>query len=95
MMLRASFMGKNQKISNTYKTEKGAIMKEGKRNQLDAKLKKMLNHPFSAVLNPHAFQMAHEVVTAAAWAVFIFNHLVAAIAEVISDLIGQFFQISV
>ena len=37
-------MGKNQKISNTYKTEKGAIMKEGKRNQLDAKLKKMLNH---------------------------------------------------
>ncbi len=44
MMLWASFMGKNQKISNTYKTEKGAIMNEGTRNQLEVKLKKMLNH---------------------------------------------------
>ncbi len=43
MMLWASFMGKNQNISNTYKTEKGAIMNEGTRNQLEAKLKKMLN----------------------------------------------------
>jgi hypothetical protein len=43
-MLGASFMGKNQKISNTYKTEKGAIMNEGTRNQLEVKLKKMLNH---------------------------------------------------
>ena len=44
MMLWASFMGKNQNISNTYKTEKGAIMNEGTRNQLEVKLKKMLNH---------------------------------------------------
>ena len=44
MMLWASFMGKNQKISNTYKTEKGAIMNEGTLNQLEVKLKKMLNH---------------------------------------------------
>jgi len=44
MVLWASFMGKNQKISNTYKTEKGAIMNEGTRNQLDAKLKKMIDH---------------------------------------------------
>ena len=44
MMLWASFMGKNQNISNTYKTEKGAIMNEVTRNQLEAKLKKMLNH---------------------------------------------------
>jgi hypothetical protein len=42
-MLWASFMGKNQKISNTYKTEKGAIMNEGTRDQLEIKLKKMLN----------------------------------------------------
>ena len=44
MMLRASFMGKNQEISNTYKTEKGAIMNQGTRNQLEVKLKKMINH---------------------------------------------------
>ena len=44
MMLWASFMGKNQKIPNRYKTEKGAIMNEGTRNQLEVKLKKMLNH---------------------------------------------------
>ena len=44
MMLWSSFMGKNQNISNTYKTEKGAIMNEVTRNQLEAKLKKMLNH---------------------------------------------------
>ena len=44
MMLWASFMGKNQNISNTYKTEKGAIMNEGTRNQLGVKLKKMLSH---------------------------------------------------
>jgi hypothetical protein len=37
-------MGKNQKISNTYKTEKGVIMNKGTQKQLDAKLKKMLNH---------------------------------------------------
>ena len=43
MMLWASFMGKNQKISNTYKTEKGAIMNKGTRYQLEVKLKKMLN----------------------------------------------------
>ncbi len=43
MMLWASFMGKNQKISNTDKTEKGAIMNEGTRNQLEVKLKKMLD----------------------------------------------------
>jgi hypothetical protein len=42
-MLWASFMGKNQKISNTDKTEKGAIMNEGTRNQLEVKLKKMLD----------------------------------------------------
>ena len=44
MMLWALFMGKNQNISNTYKTEKGAIVNEGTRNQLEVKLKKMLNH---------------------------------------------------
>ena len=44
MMLWASFMGKNQKIPNRYKTEKGAIMNEGTRNQLEVKLKKMLDH---------------------------------------------------
>ncbi|MGD8230173.1 MAG: hypothetical protein PVI20_20520 [Desulfobacteraceae bacterium] len=37
-------MGKNQKITNRYKTEKGAIMNEGTRNQLEVKLKKMLDH---------------------------------------------------
>ena len=37
-------MGKNQKISNTYKTAKGAIMNEGTRNQLEVKLNKMINH---------------------------------------------------
>ena len=44
MMLWASCMGKNQNISNTYKTEKGAIMNEGTRNQLEVKLKSMLIH---------------------------------------------------
>jgi hypothetical protein len=44
MMLWASFMGKNQKNPNRYKTEKGAIMNEGTRNQLEVKLKKMLDH---------------------------------------------------
>jgi hypothetical protein len=44
MLLWLSFMGKNQKISNAYKTEKGEIMNEGTRNQLEVKLKKMLNH---------------------------------------------------
>ena len=43
-MLWASFMGKNQKIFNTNKTEKGVIMNEGTRNQLEVKLKKMLKH---------------------------------------------------
>jgi hypothetical protein len=43
-MLWASFMGKNQNISTTYKTKNGAIMNEGTRNQLEVKLKKMLNH---------------------------------------------------
>jgi hypothetical protein len=44
MMLWAIFMGKNHKISNMHKTEKGAIMNEGTRNRLEAKLKKMLNN---------------------------------------------------
>ena len=44
MMLGASVMGKNQKSSNTYKTEKGVIMNKGTRNQLEVKLKEMLNH---------------------------------------------------
>jgi hypothetical protein len=44
MMVWASLMDKNQKISNTYRTEKGAIMNEGTRNQLEVKLKKMFNH---------------------------------------------------
>jgi LysM repeat protein len=43
-MLWASFIGKKRKVSNTYKTEKGAIMNEGTRNQLEVKLTKMLNH---------------------------------------------------
>lgn len=43
MMLWASFMGKNQKIPNRYKTKKGTIMNEGTRNQLEVKLKKMLD----------------------------------------------------
>ena len=42
-MLWASFMGKNPKISNTYKTEKRVIMNKDTRNPLDAKLKKMVN----------------------------------------------------
>ena len=37
-------MGKNLGIPDTFKTEKGAIMNEGTRNQLEAKFKKMLNH---------------------------------------------------
>ena len=36
--------GKNQKISNAYRTEKGLIMNEGTKNQLAEKLRKMLNH---------------------------------------------------
>ena len=44
MLLWSICMGKNKKISNTYKTEKGAIMNEGTRNQLEIKLKNMLNH---------------------------------------------------
>ena len=43
-MLWASFMGKNQKIFNTNKTEKGEMMNEGKQNQLEVRLKKMLSH---------------------------------------------------
>ena len=37
-------MDEKQKISNTHKTEKGAIMNKGTRNQLELKLKKMFNH---------------------------------------------------
>jgi len=37
-------MGKNLRNPDTFKTEKGAIMNEGTRNQLNAKLKKMINH---------------------------------------------------
>ena len=37
-------MGKNLRIPDTFKTEKGAIMNKGTRNQLEVKLKKMLNH---------------------------------------------------
>ena len=37
-------MGKHQKASDTYKTEKGAIMNEGTRNQLKVRLKKMVDH---------------------------------------------------
>ena len=44
MMLWASFMGKDLRILDTFKTEKGAIMNEGTRNQLEVKLKKMLDH---------------------------------------------------
>ena len=51
MMLWASFMGKNQRTSNTYKTEKGVIMNEGTRNQLEVKLKNMLNHLDQAKAN--------------------------------------------
>ena len=36
-------MGKNQKLPNTYKTERRAIMIEDTRNQLEVKLKKMLH----------------------------------------------------
>jgi hypothetical protein len=43
MMLWTSLMGKNQEISNPYKTEKGAILNEGTQNQLGVKLKKMLS----------------------------------------------------
>ena len=52
MRLGASFMGKNQKISKTYKTEKGVIMNEGTRNQLEVKLKKMMNHLDQAKAEP-------------------------------------------
>jgi hypothetical protein len=37
-------MSKTELTRNTHKTEKGAIMNEGTRNRLEAKLKKMLNH---------------------------------------------------
>jgi len=37
-------MGKNLRKPDTLKIEKGAIMNEGTRNQLNAKLKKMINH---------------------------------------------------
>jgi hypothetical protein len=37
-------MGRNRKISTRYKAEKGVIMNKGTRDQLEAKLKKMLNH---------------------------------------------------
>jgi hypothetical protein len=43
-MLWASFMDRHQKASDTYKTEEGAIMNEGTRNQLELRLKKMLDH---------------------------------------------------
>jgi len=36
--------GQTLKTSNTYKTEKGAIMNEGTRNQLKVRLKKMVDH---------------------------------------------------
>jgi hypothetical protein len=44
MILWASIMGKNRIIPNIFKREKGAIMNEGPRNQLELKLKKMLHH---------------------------------------------------
>jgi hypothetical protein len=44
MTLWAAFNCKNRKISDTYKTEEGAIMKEGTRSQLEMKLKNMLSH---------------------------------------------------
>jgi hypothetical protein len=37
-------MGKHQKASGTYKTEKGAIMNQGTRNQLEVRLKRMVDH---------------------------------------------------
>ena len=37
-------MGKNQKIYNKYKTERGTGMNESKRNQLEVELKKMIHH---------------------------------------------------
>ena len=37
-------MDKNKEIFNTYKTEKGAVMNKGTRNQLEVELKKMLDH---------------------------------------------------
>jgi hypothetical protein len=44
MMLRAIFIDKNIRISKTDRIEKGAIMNEGTRNQLDTKLMEMLDH---------------------------------------------------
>ena len=44
MVDRPILMGKNPRIPDTFKTEKGAIMNEGTRNQLEAKLKEMLNN---------------------------------------------------
>ena len=35
-------------LMSKYRTEKGAVMNEGIRNQLDAKLKKMLDHHVQA-----------------------------------------------
>jgi hypothetical protein len=43
-MLRASSRDKSQKISNKHKTEKGVVMNESTRNQLEVELKKMLDH---------------------------------------------------
>ena len=37
-------MDKNLRYSNKYKTRNGAIMNEGTRNQLEAKVRKMLDH---------------------------------------------------
>lgn len=37
-------IGKNLRNPDTFKTEKGATMNEGTRNQLEAKLKKMMIH---------------------------------------------------
>jgi len=37
-------IGKNLRNSDTFKREKGVIMNEATRNQLEAKLKKMVDH---------------------------------------------------
>jgi hypothetical protein len=44
MMFWGSFTDKNRKISYTYKAERRITMNKGTRNQLEVKLKKMLNH---------------------------------------------------
>ena len=47
------------------------------------------------VINADAFQMPHEIVTAAGWAGVALDDLITAVAEVVGDTIGGFFKLAV